>query len=141
MNASYSPQKHAAELATYITKLDQQSLEISRLHGKVDRLLSILSRDRDPPAAMDALVAGAFHAMGERVWIVAELLGRSLQSDERGLALCRAIEALGCKPTAKGLGTFLARWIPSGSYVTSDGLELRLCGADSTGRMWVVQRV
>ena len=50
-------------------------------------------------------------------------------------ALCRAIEALRCKPTAKGLGTFLARWIPSGAYVTTDGVELRLCGADSTGRV------
>lgn len=141
MNAPYSPQKHAAELATYITKLDQQSLEISRLHGKIDRLLFAVAKDRDPPAAMDALVASAFNAMDERVWIVSELLGASLKSDVHGLALCRAIEALRCKPTSKGLGTFLARWIPSGSYVTSDGLELRLCGADSTGRMWIVQRV
>lgn len=138
---NYSPQKHAVELATYITKVDHQSLEISRLHGKVDRLLFALEKDSDPPATMDALVDSAFHAMGGRVWIVAELLSRSVQSDAHGLALCRAIEALRCKPTAKGLGTFLARWIPSGAYVTPDGLELRLCGADSTGRMWMVQRV
>lgn len=138
---NYSPQKHAVALECYIAKLDRVALGLSRMEGKVDRLLFAFEKDREPPAAMDALVDSAFNAMGERVWVVAELLGRSLQSDERGLALCRSIEALRCKPTAKGLGTFLARRIPSGSYVTSDGLELRLCGADSTGRMWMVQRV
>lgn len=137
----YRPQDHAVALECYIAKLDRVALGLSRMEGKVDRLLFAFEKDREPPAAIDALVDSAFNAMGERVWVVAELLGRSLQSDDRGLALCRAIEALGCKPTAKGLGTFLARWIPSGSYVTADGLEIRLCGTDSTGRIWTVQRV
>ena len=107
----------------------------------VDGSKGLKPANHAPPASINALVESASHAIGWRVWIVAELLSRSVQSDAHGLALCRAIEALRCKPTAKGLGTFLARWIPSGAYVTTDGVELRLCGADSTGRMWMVQRV
>ena len=131
---TYSPQKHAQQLADWSELIKHLCREVAGLRGDVTRLLAMQqANETKPDPAFDDLIGAAWMAMGTRTWLAGELLGRSLHTDKAGLALLQATTACG-KGTTRALGRLLAQRVPGDSYLTPSGLELRRVG--QTANMW-----
>ena len=140
-HTDYSPQKHALAIADTNTILVLQTQQVAALHGKMDRILTMLASmagDSDPD--LDSLVEAAFDAMGNRTWIVGELLSRALGQDAAANELMRVITA-GAKISPKSLGGYLAKKIPAHRYVTDSGLEISRGPKDAGAVTWSISKV
>lgn len=141
MNIAYNPQKHAAAVADTNTILALHTQQLVALHGKMDRMLTMLESmagDSDPD--LDSLVEAAFEAMGNRTWIVGELLSRALGPDAAANELLQVIAA-GAKTSPKSLGGYLAKKIPAHRYVTDSGLEISRGPKDAGAVTWSISKV
>lgn len=141
MNTPYSPQKHAVAVADAKTILTSHTQLLAALHGKMDRILTMLASmagDSDPE--LDSLVEAAFEAMGNRTWVVGELLSRALGPDAAANELLQVITA-GAKTSPKSLGGYLAKKIPAHRYVTDSGLEISRGPKDAGAVTWSISKV
>jgi len=144
---TYSPQKHAADvadLAAVTASLLREHAwtrgEITALRADVRRLLVLQAQSAEPDGALDGLIEAAFVTMGGRTWVASELAGRSLSVDGPGLQLHAAIAATG-KAATRALGRYLAAQVPGAGYLTQGGLELRRSGHCENMLAWHIVQV
>lgn len=142
MNPTYRLQKHADAVADTNALLQQVLREVAAVRGDVSRLLDALPRgtSSETDGALDDLVQAAFTAMGDITWITAELMARTLLSDDAAHNLDRAVRATG-KKTCRALGKYLSNRIPGAAYRTCTGLEIRRITPDGNSKAWTISRV
>ena len=141
MNARYSPQEHAAEVAMSVDQGRLILLELAALHRLVQRLLDGAPAGADPAPcpAFDSLLVAIHNAMGASTWTVGDLLARAHREDFTAVQLRAGLLAC-CGDSPVAIGMWLPKRVPGESYVASSGIEIRRNGRAGSARMWAVSK-